>query len=910
MMEKLFDHRWLLVAWIGMVPSSVNAGEKVDYVRDVKPLLNRCAACHGTLRQQSGLRLDTAAAIRRGGESGAAIVPGKSAESLLMHALTGTNGATQMPPADAAAPLTAEAIDKIRVWIDQGAEAPPEVEPVGPRQHWAFRRPSRPPIPAVKEVEWVKNPIDHFVLSELERHGLQHAPEAAKHILLRRVYLDLIGLPPTREELHAFLRDESRDAYEKVVARLLDSPQYGERWGRHWMDVWRYSDWAGYGAEIRESQYHIWRWRDWIIESLNSDKPYDRMILEMVAGDEMAPTDSSVLRATGFLGRNWFKFNRNVWLDNTVEHSGKAFLGLTFNCARCHDHKYDPISQAEYYQLRAIFEPYDVRYDRVAGQPDVEKDGIARVFDKRLEDPTFVFLAGNEQTPDKDHPQRPSLPEFFGVSYSPTPIPLPVESYYPAITASFVEEARSQLATNIAAAEKAIQKATADLAEVQARLEKIANGSPDAEKPQKELDLTVKKLAAAKAEIESFDQRLASERAKFGLNVDADAKALARAASRAEHRAAIAKAEVELVEFETALDAAKQAEKPGDAKTKKNVTDAQAKADAGRKALEAAKVELPAESEKYSPLGEIHPSNSTGRRLALARWISSPDNPLTARVAINHLWLRHFGRALVPTVFDLGLNGRPPTHPELLDWLASEFMTHDWRMKHIHRLLVLSATYRQASSIAEFPVSPAPQQTLDPDNRFLWRMNPRRLEAEIVRDSLLSVAGALDTAMGGPEKDQNQGQVVPRRSVYFRHAKEKEMVFTKLFDGPGVSECYQRDESIVPQQALALANSPLSKNQARLLAKDLSREYTENQSDEFITAAFERVLTRLPTDDERSACREFLVTQAKLFAEPNRLTTPSAGEPGTVPAAAEPRQRARENLVHVLVNHHDFVSVR
>jgi hypothetical protein len=326
--------------------------------------------------------------------------------------------------------------------------------------------------------------------------------------------------------------------------------------------------------------------------------------------------------------------------------------------------------------------------------------------------------------------------------------------------------------------------------------------------------------------------------------------------------------------------------------------------------LETAKVDLPAGSEKYSSLGEIYPQSSTGRRLAFAQWLTNPDNPLTARVAINHIWLRHFGRALVPSVFDFGLNGKPPTHPQLLDWLAVELMTNGWQMKHIHRLLVTSATYRQASSAADFSSPPAQQQSRDPDNQFLWRMNPRRLEAEIVRDSLLAVAGSLETTMGGPEKDQNQGQILPRRSVYFRHAKEKEMIFTKLFDGPGVSECYQRDESIVPQQALALANSPLAKNQSRLLVAQLSGMASSEQPEVFIEAAFEQVLGRSPAADELAVCRDFLVTQAKLFAAPNQLTTNSVGDPGTVHAATEPTIRARENLVHVLLNHHDFVTVR
>src|SRR5947207_3185631 len=269
----------------------------------------------------------------------------------------------------------------------------------GEAQHWAFVPPARPALPEVKNAGWVRNPIDAFIATEHERRGLTPRPEAPRHVLLRRVYLDLVGLPPTREELHAFLADTSPDAYEKVVGRLLASPQYGERWGRHWMDVWRYSDWAGYQAEVRESQPFVWRWRDWIVESLNRDKPYDQMVREMLAGDEIAPTDPKVLAATGFLARNWYKFNRNVWLENTVEHTSKAFLGLTVNCARCHDHKYDPVSQIEHYRFRAFFEPYEVRTDRVPGEPDTKKDGVVRAFDADGAKKTFLFLRGDEKSP-------------------------------------------------------------------------------------------------------------------------------------------------------------------------------------------------------------------------------------------------------------------------------------------------------------------------------------------------------------------------------------------------------------------------------------------------------------------------------------------------------------------------------
>src|SRR2546421_7297886 len=266
----------------------------------------------------------------------------------------------------------------------------------GEATHWAFAPPVRPPVPEVKNTGWVRNPVDAFVAAERERRGLTPRPEAPRHVLLRRVYLDLVGLPPTREELHAFLADTSPDAYEKVVDRLLASPRYSERWGRHWMDVWRYSDWAGYGAEVRESQPHVWQWRDWIVESLNGDKGYDRMVREMLAGDELAPADPATLRATGFLVRQYYKFNRNVVLDNTVEHTAKAFLGLTLNCARCHDHMYDPVAQKEYYSFRAIFEPCLARTDRVPGHLDTKELGLPRIYDATPDAPTYLFVRGNE----------------------------------------------------------------------------------------------------------------------------------------------------------------------------------------------------------------------------------------------------------------------------------------------------------------------------------------------------------------------------------------------------------------------------------------------------------------------------------------------------------------------------------
>ena len=285
----------------------------------------------------------------------------------------------------------------------------------------------------------MRNPIDAFLAEKHEQEGLVPALPAAPGELIRRVYLDLIGLAPSPEDVRAFVANPSDRAYEELVDRLLASPQYGERWGRHWMDVWRYSDWDGFGTEIRESQPHIWRWRDWIVESLNADRGYDQMIVEMLAADEAAPADPQALRATGFLVRNWYKFSRNVWLDATVEHTSKAFLGLTLNCARCHDHKYDPIAQADYYRFRAFFEPHATRIDPLPGRDDTQKDGLVRVYDSDLSTPTFLFTRGDDKRPVQDRPLAAGVPPILERQSklgAIKPVTLAPEVAYPALSRS------------------------------------------------------------------------------------------------------------------------------------------------------------------------------------------------------------------------------------------------------------------------------------------------------------------------------------------------------------------------------------------------------------------------------------------------------------------------------------------
>jgi hypothetical protein len=741
----------------------------------------------------------------------------------------------------------------------------------------------------VKDTSRVRNPIDAFIAFEREKRNLQPHDEADKPVLLRRVYLDLIGLPPTRRELHAFLGDNSPDAYEKVVDRLLKSPRYGERWGRHWMDVWRYSDWYGRRAsgEIRYSQRHIWRWRDWIIESVNADKGYDRMIVEMLAGDEVAPGNEDVLRATGFLGRNWYKFDRNVWLRETVEHTSMGFLGVTLKCARCHDHKFDPIDQMEYYRFRAFFEPHSVRIDPIAGQPDPLKGGLPRAFDEKPDAPTYFFVRGDDRLAEKDKPLSVGVPAALGnTTINVKPVTLDPLDFYPALRPSVIKGSLDAARLAIKSAEGALIKADS------------------ANKP-----LAQKRLLATQAQRTSLSARIVAEQAKYATSPDPKVKSLALAAGQAEREATVATAEVSVLAAEAELAKAKAAAKPNDKKSLAAVTAAEKKLATTRKSLETSKAALEKPNATYKPLGTVYGKTSTGRRLALARWIANAKNPRTSRVTVNHIWMRHFGRALVPTVANFGLAGKAPSHPELLDWLASELVESRWSSKHLHRLMVTSSTYRLKSTIG---LADRSNVTIDAGNRYLWRMNSRRMEAEVVRDSLLSLAESLDVTMGGPELDPKLGQTSKRRSLYFRITPDDKMEMLDLFDLANPSECYERKNSVVPQQSLALFNSVLAADQARIVAASLSESAGDSPVDNatFVTRAFEQVLTRSPTTAERDRSVRFLTAHAALLKKTKSLDAfPADGVKRRAPST-DPAMRARENLVHVLLNHNDFVTIR
>jgi hypothetical protein len=516
------------------------------------------------------------------------------------------------------------------------------------------------------------------------------------------------------------------------------------------------------------------------------------------------------------------------------------------------------------------------------------------VYDAKPGAVTFLFERGDPKRPVKEHPLLPGVPAVLGGELKIEPVTLPLAGFYPALRGFVGREMAAQAKAELASAE-------AGLAKVKKQLPKEPKpDSPGTARKQAERAVAVaaKKTATAKAKLVAIEARIAAEQAKNKIGkTTASHELLAKFAAKAERLSALAAADEKLLVATQALEKAEAA------KVKKTVAATKKKVAAARTAFDKAKKAAEAESIKYTPLGTQYSKTSTGRRLALARWIASGRNPLTARVAVNHIWLRHFGRPLVERVDDFGLRSPRPPLADLLDYLAAELMDNGWKMKQIHRLIVTSNAYRMSSSVGQNKTAAA----ADRDNRFLWRMNRVRMEAEMVRDSVLHVAGSLDLARGGPDLDYRKGLAVPRRSLYFRHAREKQMEFLRVFDVANPRECYRRQESIRPQQAFALVNSSLTLAQSRKLAGRLGGKDVDDEA--FVIAAFETVLSRRPSESERKECRLFLAVQKQQLAEPAKLEL-LGNAANAVPPSKDPAQRARENLVLVLLNHNDFVTIR
>ena len=784
--------RYLLV--LVLLPVFANAGmpaaeasdrERSDHFESkVRPLLaQRCFRCHGPKKQRGGLRLDQGPHILAGGDSGPVLKPGKPGDSLLIQAINYQG--LEMPPDRK---LSQREVEVLTQWVRSGAYWPrgavaseelahPSLGvTVADREHWSFQPLKRPIIPRSGDFSQMANPIDWFVTKRLQEQGLRSAPLAAPRTLIRRLYFDLTGLPPTPGEVEKFAENPVADRYDRLVDDLLARPQYGERWGRHWLDLVRYAQTNGYERDGEKP--HAWRFRDYVVRSFNEDKGFDRFVQEQLAGDELKDLSRETIIATGY-------YRLGVWddepddkqvalwdeIDDLVRTTGETFLGLTIGCARCHEHKFDPIPQADYYRLAAFFR-------------NVIPYGTDRSATHWKTNPLAVF----------------------------TPLlPLPAGD-------------RNLNATKMAEVE-ALRK------QRQTMLAKDSNASVA------DLD---QKIAALEIELQAvFDLALSVREA--GTQVPRT-HVLVRGSP-------LVKGDEVQPAFLTVLGGTRP------------------------------QVALPSQAGHplRSSLSELGVRPTSGRRMALARWITNDTNPLTSRVLANRLWHYHFGTGIVSTPSDFGRNGRPPSHPELLDWLASELQSGDWHLKHLHRQIVTSHTFRQSSQIDDVEAV-----RVDPGNRLLWRQNLRRLEAEAIRDAMLFVNGSLNLQVGGPAiYPQLSAEVLStqsrpgsgwgkspvadqsRRSIYIYVKRTLTVPLMDSFDQPNPDKPDPgRATTTIAPQALILLNSGFSDIQSTRMAARLRRDVGFEPRRQ-IEHAYRLTLGRNPTTAEEEISLAFLDRQRK-----------------------------------------------
>ena len=847
------------------------------FVETVQPTLKQqCLGCHGEANTFAKLDLRTRDAVIKGGQRGPAIISGDPGSSLLIAAID-QSGELQMPPGGAEKQLPADVRLAFREWVRAGApyvaaETASSWE-FDEADLWAFRPIQKVQLPTVGvDPSKVRTSVDNFISAKLAEQGIEPAPGAEKVTLIRRVTLDLTGLPPTPQEVDSFVNDDSPNAYKALVERLLDSPRYGERWGRHWLDVTRYADTAGYSNDFERP--NAWRYRDYVIRSFNDDKPYDQFVLEQVAGDELFPDNPDAIIATGFLrsgpwehtGMAVAAVSRQLFLDDVTHHVGQSFLGLTLGCARCHDHKFDPIPTKDYYRLQAVFartafarRPLDFLTQESTTGFDVGR----QPFEARI-------ATLQRRMHDLHEAARVRLAEAKG------------------------EEAAANAASSIL--QRYMDKEEAEL-----------------------LKLLRKRVTMHKLSILRFEP-------------------LAMAVSNG------------LVpEWET-VAARNSYMKPTeylDAKTHVLVGgDIQAPAqEVTPGVLEAV--------ERYADFpSPAIPDELAGRRSALAKWIVNPRNPLTARVMVNRIWQYHFGRGLAANPNNFGKMGKKPSHPELLDWLAGFFVDQAWSVKAVHRVILLSSAYQRASAHPR----QAEVSAKDPENIYLAHFSPRRLEAEELRDSMISVAGELSDMSGGPgtypqinsdvalQPRHAMGTVRPiyeaeptrrrrnRRSVYSFQQRSLIDPLVEVFNGANPDlTCERREASTVPTQAFALLNSEQSREMALIMGERL----VALQPTERIDAAFQLAVGRRPDSQERAWTEEFLEEMAAHHAEhkaqPRRppddvvhhITSELTGEKfefvqpaysgpyehNPHPSEATPETRALADLALALFNSNEFVYV-
>jgi hypothetical protein len=726
----------------------------------------------------------------------------------------------------------------------------------GKEKHWAFQPVQRPNIAAVSDRAWSRNPIDRFVLSRMEAEGIKPVGAADPRTLIRRLYLDLIGLPPTPDEIRTFLDDRSPDAFAKVVDDLLARPQYGERWARHWLDIVRYAETNGYERDGDKPQ--AWRYRDYVIDALNQDKPYNQFLVEQLAGDEVEGSDASTQIATTFLRLGTWDdepaepmVDRYDQLDDVLGTTATAFLGITLRCARCHDHKFEPFSQADYYRMLAVFEPLQ--------RPRNDRDEHDRVVGTAAE--LAVYHAGLAKTNAEFDPVweriealiRPEIDQLF------------------------------------------------------APLEKSKPGKPG--KKRTSLPPHVVKAFRIESAKRSRDQWDLVR--QFADKLEAEARAIAPTVVMAALKP--------LDDRIAVIKAAQPKELPHayiwfEDGPKAPVTHVLKRGDPTRPGV-AVEPGVPAVLAPRRPDPPRSTVRSTGRRLWLARWLTSAENPLVSRVIVNRIWQFHFGEGLVASSNDFGIMGEAPSHPELLDWLASQLMTSGWRLKPLHRMIVLSQTYQRSSAF-----DPGAAQ-LDPKGTLLWRWRQRRLEAEVVRDSILAVSGQLNFRMGGPgfyptlPRAVLEGQSRPgegwgesdvreqsRRSIYIFAKRCLAVPELELLDVPdNTSSCERRMVSTTGPQALTFLNGAFIQEQARHFASRLVAEAGQAPKDQ-VDRAFALAIGRPPRPEESRAAVDFLDKQERQVQADAVNGNARAGlEP------REARQKALEAFCLVILNINEFV---
>ncbi|HMP01907.1 MAG TPA: DUF1553 domain-containing protein [Gemmatales bacterium] len=940
----------LVLLPVSATPPPLPSEVREEYEQKVRPIFEQnCFKCHGGTKTRGGLSLANLDGLLAGGNTGPALEPGDAKASLL-HMLLQPGSEPHMPPDHQ---LAQAEIDTIARWIAKLPKAAAGAKPNDQsRAHWAFQPMGRPTPPTPRQADWIKNPIDAFILAKLEEQNMRPAAPASKIDLIRRATFDLTGLPPTPEEVEAFCADDSPTAFEKVIDRLLASPHYGERWGRHWLDLARYADSDGFEFDV--DRPYAFRYRDYVIRSFNADKPYNRFILEQLAGDEMEAKTPETLTATGFcrcgptIDNQANEKNRLDELDDIISTTSSVFLGLTIGCARCHDHKYDPISQKEYYELLAVFNSREKRDYNVATPEETARVAADRdKIDAQLKElrqqlaevaPPPIRFAGKWRVEEQELVQeaiRPDVRLFFGEP-TWTDLILEVEAQRTDGAEGFLVAFRVQDADNFYWVNFGGWNNTQHGVELeregrrrlafpgkpgrvvdgrwhQIRISLLGDDARIFLDDELVFEFKTDQIKAGGIGLASWNTAVRFRNLRVrnlaGATLFAGLPPLPKPAdldpvnrhTREQRRTELQK---EINQLEARKLRPPLAMGIRDAGREARPTFLLLRGDHRMKGPEV-QPDVPAVL-RWEPVSFTPPETerrSTGRRTTLARWLAAPENPLTARVMVNRLWQYHFHRGLVGSSSNFGLNGEAPSHPELLDWLAQDFIAGGWHIKRMHKLIMLSAAYQQSTRIEpEF-------MARDPENVYLWRYPRKRLEAEAIRDSVLAAAGTLNRQMFGPGVKprihpsliatgstpkwplvEKEGPDHWRRSVYVFVKRSVLLPLLEGFDAPTATQsCECRLPTIVPTQALMMMNNEFFQEHALHLAERLEREAGAERARQ-VERGYWLTLGRSPTTAERSAALEFIKGQEQMHR-----------------AAPDGSRLALADFCHVLFNLNEFI---